>query len=145
MAGKLLSDLDQRLRDNETIFFDGVCVLCGGLVDFVIKRDRAHRYRFATLQSELGQELLRSLELPANRLETFVLVEKGVGYTKSTAALRITRMLRWPWPVLYILILIPKPLRDSIYGWVGRHRYPWFGKLSVCRIPTAEDRDLFLE
>ncbi len=145
MATTPLARLDERLLKGEAIFFDGVCVLCNGLVEFVMKRDKLRRYRYATLQSEPGQQVLNMLDLPADDLTTFVLIERGEGYTKSTAALRIARKLPGLWPLLYIFILVPKPLRDAVYQWVGEHRYRWFGRRSVCRVATGDERDLFLE
>ena len=127
------------------IYFDGVCVLCNGLVDFVIPRDRHRRFRYATLQSEGGQRVMRRLGLPADDLQTFILQEDGKGYVKSTAALRVCRSLSGPWPLLYLLIAVPKPLRDAVYGWVGRRRYRWFGRNESCRVPSEEERHFFLE
>ena len=125
------------------ILFDGVCNLCNGFVQFVIARDPARRFRFASLQSEAGR---RSLEAAGagNSAETVVLVEDGRAFTRSTAALRIARCLRFPWPLAFALIVVPRPLRDQVYDWVARNRYRWFGKRDVCMVPTPELRDRFL-
>lgn len=127
------------------IYFDGVCVLCNGLVDFVIPRDRHRRFRYATLQSEKGQRIMRRLQLPADELQTFILQEDGKEYVKSTAALRVCKGLSGAWPLLYLLIAVPRPLRDAVYGWVGRRRYRWFGRRASCRVPSEAERHLFLE
>lgn len=127
------------------IYFDGVCVLCNGLVDFVIPRDRHRRFRYATLQSEKGQRMMRRLRLPADELQTFILQEDGKEYVKSTAALRVCKGLSGAWPLLYLLIAVPRPLRDAVYGWVGRRRYRWFGRRASCRVPSEVERHLFLE
>lgn len=125
------------------ILFDGVCNLCNGFVQFVIARDPARRFRFASLQSEAGR---RSLEAAGagHSAETVVLVEDGRAFTRSTAALRIARRLRFPWPLAFALIVMPRPLRDQVYDWVARNRYRWFGKRDVCMVPTPELRDRFL-
>jgi predicted DCC family thiol-disulfide oxidoreductase YuxK len=116
------------------VLFDGVCNLCNAAVRFVIARDPAGHFRFAPLP-------------PAEAMpsDSMVLIEAGRTYTKSTAALRIARRLRFPWPVLYSLIVAPRPLRDLVYDWVARHRYGWFGKRDACIAPTPERRGRFLE
>ena len=138
-------DLDDRPDAGSVIYFDGVCALCNGLVDFVIRRDRRRRYRYATLQSERGQRLLRSMQLPTDELETFILHEKGKGCVRSTAALRIFKSLPHLWPLLYLFIVVPRPLRDAVYGWIGKRRYRFFGRRAACRLPSEEERHLFLE
>jgi predicted DCC family thiol-disulfide oxidoreductase YuxK len=126
------------------ILFDGVCNLCNGAVQFVIKRDKKNYFSFASLQSAEGQKLLRLHELPVNDFNSFVLVENDKVYTKSTGALRITRKLSGLWPLLYGFIIVPKFLRDAIYGLVAKNRYKWFGKRNSCMIPTPEMMSKFL-
>jgi len=123
------------------VLFDGVCNLCNGLVQFVLKRDRAERFRFASLQSAAARRLLNG-DPPA---ETIVLLERGRMYLKSAAALRIARGLRFPWPVLFAFVAVPRPLRDAIYDWVARHRYTWFGKRASCMLPSPQMRGRFLD
>lgn len=129
----------------DVIYFDGVCQLCNGLVDFVIRRDRQRRYRYATLQSERGQRLLSTMGLPEDEFQTFVLDEKGWRFVKSTAALRICRNLPGLWSLLYLFIWVPRPLRDAVYGWIGERRYRFLGRRAVCRVPSEDERELFLD
>jgi predicted DCC family thiol-disulfide oxidoreductase YuxK len=103
------------------------------------------RFRFAALQSEPGQRLLRAHGLPANRLDTFVMIEGGRAYTQSTAGLRVVRRLGFPWSLFYAFIIIPRPLRDAVYTWISRHRYGWFGQREVCMTPSDTDRARFLD
>jgi predicted DCC family thiol-disulfide oxidoreductase YuxK len=126
------------------VLFDGLCNLCSATVDFVIERDPREYFRFAPLQSEPAQSLLRHCSLPPNSLDNIVLVEDGHCYGGSTAALRIVRDLRAPWPLLYALIVVPRPVRDAVYFWVARNRYRWFGKRERCRIPSPEIARRFL-
>ena len=140
-----MSETENSPHEGDVIYFDGVCVLCNGLVDFVIPRDRHRRFRYATLQSERGQRMLRRLQLPTDALQTFILHENGKGYVKSTAALRVCKGLSGAWPLLYLLIAIPRPLRDAVYGWIGKRRYRYFGRRASCRVPLEEERHLFLE
>lgn len=125
------------------IVFDGVCNWCNTWVDFTMARDGG-RFHFATLQSDKGQELLRLLGLPADEFETFLLLQQGRVFTKSTAALRVVRQFSGGWPLLSIFILVPRPLRDILYDYVARHRYRLMGKAHTCRVPSARERDRFV-
>lgn len=126
------------------VLFDGVCHLCDGAVQFIIRRDPRRRFRYASLQSDVGREILEKHQVPAS-LDTMVLIEGGRAYVRSDAALRIARGLRFPWPVVGLFVLIPRFLRDGVYDWVARHRYRWFGKSEQCRLPQPGERELFLE
>lgn len=123
------------------ILFDGVCNLCSWWVQFVIKRDPGKRFRFATLQSAVGQKILQEAGLPREQPTTILLVEEEKRYFRSTAALRIARQLRGPWPALFIFVLIPLPVRDFLYEVVAKNRYRWFGKRDACFVPTQEMKE----
>jgi predicted DCC family thiol-disulfide oxidoreductase YuxK len=123
------------------ILFDGVCNLCTGSVRFVIARDSRKRFRFASLQSAAAERLLGERD----NLESMVLVQDGTIYRKSSAALRIARRLDGGWPLLAALLLIPRPLRDAAYDWIGRRRYRMFGKRDDCWTPQPELSDRFLD
>ena len=126
------------------VYFDGVCNLCNGAVQFVLKRDKKGVFRFAALQSEEGQELLARIGLSGEALKTIVLVEDGTVYTHSTAALRLARRLSGLWPLLYVFILVPRPVRDGVYNWIARNRYRWFGRTESCMLPRPEWKERFL-
>ncbi|MDR7129254.1 putative DCC family thiol-disulfide oxidoreductase YuxK [Algoriphagus sp. 4150] len=126
------------------IFFDGVCNLCNTSIDFVIQRDKNDHFLVGALQEDLSREILSRFEVREDYLDSLVLLEKGKIYYKSTAALKIARNLTGLWPALYILILLPKFLRDPIYNWIGSNRYRWFGKKSTCRLPTPAEKAKFL-
>jgi predicted DCC family thiol-disulfide oxidoreductase YuxK len=131
--------------DNPIILFDGVCNLCNRSVAFVIKRDHECVFRFAPLQSDAGQELLRRFNLPTDTFDTMVLVEGATCYTKSTAGLRILYRLGRPWSLLYSFILVPRFLRDSIYRIIVHNRYKWWGKRESCPTPGPDVRARFLQ
>lgn len=126
------------------IVFDGVCNWCNAWVDFTIARDPQGMFKFGTLQSAKGQQALNDLRLPSDDFETFLLLEQGRVFTKSTAALRILKQLSGLWPLFYLGIVIPRPLRDAIYDYVARRRYRWMGKADTCRVPTPAERDRFV-
>lgn len=126
------------------ILFDGVCNLCNGSVQFVIRHDKNGLFRFASLQSESGQQLLQKHQLPIANFSSFVLIDNGKVYTRSTAALKVARKLSGPIKMLYGFIIVPTFIRDAIYNFIARNRYKWFGKKESCMIPTPELKNRFL-
>ncbi len=123
------------------ILFDGICNFCDASVQFIMKRDNG-AFKFASLQSDIGQELVTRHKLQG--IDSLVLIEEDKAYTKSTAALRIAKRLKGLWSVLYIGIIIPKPLRDPLYDLFAKNRYRLFGKKEACMLPTKEERARFL-
>jgi len=121
------------------LMFDGVCNLCNGLIDFIMKRNDS--IRFCAGQSVKGKQLLKKYRVPD--FESVVLVENDRVYRKSSAILRIFRTLGAGWSLLYVLIIIPRFVRDGLYDYLARKRYAWFGEKKVCRIPTAEEGKRF--
>jgi predicted DCC family thiol-disulfide oxidoreductase YuxK len=127
------------------ILFDGVCNLCNGFVQFVIRHDSAERFRFTSLQSEAGQKLLAQYGMSIDATpETVVLVSQGNVYTHSNAVLRILHGLGGPWQLFYAGMILPRALRDALYRFVARHRYQWFGQQDACMLPTPELAQRFL-
>lgn len=127
------------------ILFDGVCNLCNSAVQFVIKHDPDAYFSFAALESNFGQELLKKHSLNTKDFDSFVLYENDKVYIKSSAALRLTKKLRFPFPLLYPLLLIPAFLRNLIYDFIARNRYRWFGKKDSCMLPSPELKDRFID
>ena len=134
------------IADNTSyiLLFDGVCNLCTGIVKFIIKNDKKEVFRFAALQSQSGQALLKKLNLPATDFDTFVLIIGDQYYTKSTAVLHVLKALGGLWEVLYVYIVFPESMRDFIYDIVARTRYRVFGKKETCLVPSPEIKDRFL-
>ena len=131
------------------ILFDGVCNLCQGFVQFVIRHDPAGRFQFAALQSEAGQALLaqHGQVLPAAGTDpdSVLLLDQGRLYSHSAAVLRIARGLGGGWAVLAAPgWLLPTTARNAVYRFVARHRYHWFGRQSECWLPTPALRARFL-
>lgn len=126
------------------VLFDGICNLCNGAVQFLIKRDRKKQLHFAALQSEAGQELLESKRLSTTRFDSFIYFEQGVMYTRSDAALRLGKYLGGMYTPLYYLKVIPRFIRDGIYNFIARNRYRFFGKQLECMVPTPELKRRFL-
>ncbi len=124
------------------IIFDGACNLCEGSVQFVIERDPAARFHFASMQSETGRRLRSEYGITA---DSMVLIEDGRAYVESEAALRVAAALGAPWSWFTLGRVIPLAGRDALYRWVARNRHRWFGRAEVCWLPTPELRSRFLE
>jgi len=130
--------------DRLNILFDGVCNLCNGFVVFVIKRDPDAKFKFASLQSDEGEELQREFGMLQKEIKTMVLVDNDKYYLKSGAVLKILKELNGLWPILYYLIYIPRPIRDFVYDVVAKNRYRWFGRQDQCMVPTPDLKKRFL-
>ncbi|MEQ5836761.1 thiol-disulfide oxidoreductase DCC family protein [Marinobacter sp. NFXS9] len=130
---------------NPVILFDGVCFFCQFWGRFVLRHDRARRFRLGTLQSEAGQALCREMEVPSEAMDSVVLIEGQRAFRRSDAVLRILAGLPWPWRWLAVFRWVPRPLRDGLYDWIGRHRYRWFGRYETCPVPAPEDRKRFID
>jgi predicted DCC family thiol-disulfide oxidoreductase YuxK len=128
------------------IFYDGDCGLCDRLVQFVLPRDPRAHFRFAALQSEYARNALERVGLSSSDLDTMVLIENGETYVRSTAALRVLRRLKAPWPFLYYaLIWIPRPLRDVVYRAIARTRHKLFARPESCGLPKPGWRERFVD
>ena len=130
---------------NHLILFDGVCNLCNGVVQFIIAKDKAAKFTFASLQSPAGQAILTDFKLSTVEFDSFVYIKGDQYYQKSRAALEVLKDMGGAWVLLYIFRLVPKILRDWVYDQVAKYRYRWFGKRDSCMIPTSELKARFLE
>ena len=128
------------------LFFDGECNLCNRFVQFVILHDRKMIFRFASLQSEAGRQMLEKLKASGQKIpDSVILSFNDCYYLQSDAALQLFRLLGRGWQLLYGLTIIPRFIRNSVYDLIARNRYKWFGKRDACMVPTAELRARFLE
>lgn len=144
------------MSGDRIVLFDGECNLCNGWVDFLVRKDRKRRLRFASLQSESARTILARLEPGSSVLQTggasdgtndpstIVFIDRDRVYVKSGAVLRILKVIGWPWRAFSLFLVVPRSLRDLVYDWIARNRFRWFGRRDTCRIPTPEERDLFL-
>ena len=126
------------------ILFDGVCNFCNGSVNFIIERDRENYFKFAPLQSEIGQKLLGEHNIDKTVTDSVVLIENGKAYVRTTAALRIARRLRGAWKLFYGFSIVPSFIRDVFYKLFAKNRYKMFGKTEACMMPTPEIRARFI-
>jgi len=128
------------------VVFDGVCVLCNGWVRFLMARDPLGRFRFASMQSTAGRELLTRHGLDPDDPASLLLVHDGHAWTDTDAIRRVLHALGGGWALLAgAMIAVPRALRDRLYRWVARHRYSWFGRHVRCVVPTPTERERFLD
>jgi predicted DCC family thiol-disulfide oxidoreductase YuxK len=126
------------------VLFDGVCNLCHASVRFILAHDREAIFRFAPLDSDTSRAFTAGGLLEDRSVDSVILVEDGVSYVRSEAAIRIAGRLGLPWRVLIGLKILPERLRDAAYDLVARNRYRWFGRRESCPTPDMEFRDRFL-
>lgn len=157
--------------DKTVVLFDGMCNLCNGAVQFILRHDSKGQFRFASQQSEAGQRLLAQHGVPASDAladrivviegdkvwlqtegasrkgiaDSIVVIEGDRSWLESDAALHILHRLGGAWSFFYIFRWLPKPFRDAVYRWVARNRYRIFGKRENCMVPTPELRNRFLQ
>lgn len=127
-----------------TILFDGVCNFCNASINFIIDRDSKGIFKFAALQSEVGQELLNKFGLKTSNFDSIVAIDGDNVYQKSDAALEIARKMDGIWKIFYVFKIIPNFLRNPIYDLVAKNRYRIFGRTDACRIPTPALKARFL-
>jgi len=136
---------------NPIVLYDGVCALCNRFVSFVLARDRAATFRFASLQSDLARTtLMRHGRNPGESTTLVLVLDPGLPterlLDRSSAALRVLKQLPGGWRVLgHVMTLAPAPVRDVVYDLVARTRYRTFGKYDVCPVPAPAVRDRFLD
>jgi len=114
-------------------------------VQFIDKRDKQGIFKFASAQSEIGEEILSRFEIATTEPESVFLLQNNTLIKKSSAALAIAAELDGFWKYLALLRFIPRPVRDFVYDWIARNRYRWFGKREECMLPTEATRKRFLD
>ena len=134
----------------DLVLYDGVCGLCNRLVQFIVRRDRAQRYRYASLQSDLAAEVLRRHGRDSRDLDTVSVVINYGGpgetvLTKGRAIIEVAGHLGWPWKLARLARVLPRAFLDWGYDRIAKRRYRWFGRLDACPMPTPATRALFLD
>lgn len=130
--------------DRPIIIFDGYCALCSGWARFVLKHDRSMRYRLLLAQAPLGRALYIHYGLDPDDYETNILIEQGRAWFKSEGSIRMAVGLGFPWSLAAAFRVVPRPVRDRLYGFIARNRLRFFGKREQCYLPSPADRERFL-
>lgn len=133
------------IKHHDIVLFDGVCNLCNHAVLFIIDRDKKNKYKFASLQSVEGKQLLQRFQISTQKLDSLVLISANKAFVKSTAALRIAYNLSGLWPLFYVFIIVPSFIRDIFYNLIAKYRYKMFGKSESCRYPSDELKSRFID
>ena len=132
-------------KNHQVVLFDGVCNLCNSSVQFIIKNDKKGVFKFAPLQGTFGKGIINKHQIDTTQTDSIILLTKNGLKIKSTAALYISKALKFPLNLLFVFIIVPVFIRDGVYNVVAKNRYKWFGKKEVCMIPTPELKNKFLK
>lgn len=132
------------LRNKTILLFDGYCNLCHSSVQFVLKHEKRQELYFTSLQSPVGIEILKHYKIDVNKIDSLVLIEKNIAYTKSAAALRLGKYLKGIYALGYIFIIVPPFIRNGVYDFIAKNRYKWYGKQDSCIIPDENLAKRFL-
>ncbi len=135
---------------NPIVLYDGVCGLCNRAVQFLLKRDRHDRLRFASLQSDFAATLLKRHGVDHRDLDTiYVVLNQGEAnealLAKSDAVLLFVKEIGGVWNIARFGRIIPRPMRNWLYDIVARHRYQVFGKYDACMLPDPRHKHKFIE
>jgi len=126
------------------ILFDGVCNLCLGSIQFIIKKDSKDIFRLAPIQSVVGQKIIKKYSIDISKKDSIVLINGNNIQYQSTAVLSVLYKLKTFWRILLFLYIIPYPIRDYIYSLVAKSRYSLFGKQQTCIVPNKNIKSKFL-
>jgi predicted DCC family thiol-disulfide oxidoreductase YuxK len=127
-----------QLAGHPVIVFDAECVFCSANAQFVLRHDRDHHFRLASMQGEVGTALYKRFGMDPANPDSLILVQGDELLRDSSAVLAIYAALGWPWRVMSALYLVPRLVRDPVYRWIARHRYRLFGRRETCWLPNAE-------
>ena len=146
MAGQGLPDdrLAALFQRHRLILFDAVCPLCAGFAGLVVRWDREARYRFVSVQSDLGQAILARFGLPLVDWESNVLIADGRPSFKSEAFFGIMRGLPAPLCWAGLADVVPRVVADWIYDRIAGNRYGLFGRFDRCQLPESDGPARFL-
>lgn len=131
--------------NHPVLLFDGVCNLCNGFVQFIIRHDKRGSFRFASLQSGTGQQVLEHIRQKSPVPDSLILLYRGQYYMQSAAVLKTARLLGLPFSLLTIGYILPAFIRNRIYNYVSRNRYRWYGRRESCMVPTPELQSRFID
>lgn len=127
--------MSNTIDTNPILLFDGYCNLCSNSVQFILKHEKKSDLYFGSLQSDEGIALLKLHQINPIKVDSLILIQNNIVYTKSSAALRLTPYLKGLYPILYALLIVPPFIRNAVYDYVARNRYKWFGKSDSCMMP----------
>ncbi|MBB6252699.1 putative DCC family thiol-disulfide oxidoreductase YuxK [Nitrospirillum iridis] len=110
----------------------------------MLRHDRVGAFRLMAAQTPLGAALYRHYGLDPVDYQTNIVLEDGRARLKSDSSIRVFELLGFPWSLMTVGRLLPRPLRDALYRVIARNRLRWFGRQDVCYVPSPEERDRFI-
>ena len=132
------------MNQNPVIIFDGICNLCCGWIQYLIRIDKTMKFRFVSIQSERGQKLLNVIHENDKMTESIIYLKENKSFRESSAVLEILTDIGGVWKLIAVLKLIPKPIRNKLYQLIAKKRYHYFGKRTTCLLPSPENKKRFL-
>lgn len=133
-------------KDKKIVLFDGVCNLCNTSIQWIIEHDKKDVFRFVALQSDLGQEIIKYIGIDIKTTDSIVLYQPGIAYYyKSKAVFEISKELGGLFYFVNLFSILPDSFTNSIYDFVAKNRYKWYGRKESCMIPTDALKLKFLQ
>ena len=133
----------QKNHKQGIVLFDGVCNLCNASVRFLLKHEKGDVFRFASLQSQFGQNLLKKYNFQKDYLSSVLYIDDSGIHGSSEAAIRISKGLKFPFNLFQGIRILPRPFREWIYRFIARNRYKWFGTQNSCTYSLEGYEDKF--
>lgn len=137
--------IEHIIQQHDIILFDAICVICNGWAKFLIQHDKHSKFKLVSAQSPLGEEILKYYAMSTEHYTTMLVIKDGQLYTESSALLKVMQHLGLPFSLMNAGYLLPRPIRDFLYRRIALNRYQLFGQTNNCLIPSAENRQHFLE
>lgn len=139
------NDIEHIIQNHDIILFDAICVICNSWAKFLIKYDTQAKFKLASVQSPLGEAILKYYGMSTTEYSTMLVIKDGQHYLESTALLKVMQHLGLPFSLMKAGYLMPRPIRDFLYRRIALNRYQLFGTTDTCIIPSAKNRQHFLE
>ena len=138
-------NIEKIIQTHHIILFDAICVICNGWAKFLIQHDQYATFKLASVQSPLGEAILKHYGMSTTKYSTMVVIYQGQCYLESTALLKVMQHLGLPFSLMPAGYVMPRPIRDFLYRRVALNRYWLFGTTDYCLLPSAENRHHFLD
>jgi len=132
------------MENRKIVFFDGVCNLCTGSVQWILKRNKKKDLYFSQIGSETYILIQKEIPNQFPEVDSILFYNGSVVLVESDAILSLAKFLDFPYPIICYFVIVPKFIRDFIYRWIAKHRYRWFGKSEFCLLPNQETNSRFL-
>lgn len=117
---------------------DAACGLCAKGARWIARNDWRNEFRIVPIQSPLGAALARHFDVDPEDPTTWLVVSDGEAQGGFDAMLWAAGRFGGRWRLLRVFRLVPRPIRDWVYGLVARHRYRIYGRTDLCAMPDPD-------